>query len=375
MRKWIKRIYFLIVLIGSRIFQVNTIRNNRIVYFASFTEDLLPIIKELNQQTNYEVILFYHPRIEQYIQNIPITKKFKQSNAGVLNELFYFSTSKWIIVDTYYLIFNGIKKRKSQKIIQTWHAAGALKKFGLEDQALVHATDAEIKQFKKVYNSFDYVLTGSEIMGDIFKSSFGIHDDQLLKIGLPRLDQYSDIDAMNRLRKKYKEDLQIPKEKLLLLYVPTFREYELSIAKIPIDFSQLNEEWAPLVKLHPAVRMSQFIDFITAEDTTKLMIAADVVITDYSSLAMEASFLQKPVLFFAYDFEDYNEKKGLIDKYDKAVNNQIYDNEASLLHALNTKEYELSIEMNRIWNEYNKGNAAEKLVNIITETNNDSSML
>lgn len=365
MRKWIKRIYFLIVLVGSRIFQINKLRKNRIVYFASFVEDLIPIVKKLNQDTTFEIILFYHPRIEQHIINMQVSKKYRQSNIGVIKELFYLSTSKWIIVDTYYLILGGIKKRSSQKVIQTWHAAGALKKFGLEDQAIIHATDAEIKQFKKVYRSFDYILTGSDTMGDIFKNSFGITNNQLLKIGLPRMDQYSDLCEVNELKSKYKQELNIPTDKLLALYVPTYRENKLSIAELPVDFSQLNDEWIPMVKLHPAVELLQPIDFISTEDTTKLMIAADVIITDYSSLAMEASYLQKPVLFFAYDKDQYNREKGLIPKYEEAVNYQIYENPTSLLHALNNKQYKLPVEMNKIWNKYNNGNAAEQLVNIM----------
>lgn len=365
MRKWIKRIYFLIVLIGSKFFQLFPIRKKQLVYFASFTEDLIPMINQLKKDTDFDIFLFYHPRIEKQIQDLPVTKKFKQSNAGVINELFYLSTSKWIIVDTYYLILGGIKKRNSQTIIQTWHAAGALKKFGLEDKALVHANKNEIKQFKRVYRSFDYILTGSDKMGEIFKRSFDIRDNQLLKIGLPRMDQYSDTDVMNQLKNQYKKELSIPEDRLLLLYVPTYRESELSIAKLPVDFSHLTDEWIPLVKLHPAVQMTQPIEFITSVDTTKLMIAADVIVTDYSSLAMEASYLQKPVLFFPYDQEVYDKEKGLIDDYEIAVNKQIYKDETTLLHALNTKRYELPVEMNKIWNEYNKGNSTEKLVKII----------
>lgn len=365
MREWIKRIYFLIVLVGSRFFQINKLRNNRIVYFASFVEDLIPIVEKLNQNTNFEIILFYHPRIEKHIINLKVSKKYRQSNIGVIKELFYLSTSKWIIVDTYYLILGGMKKRSSQTVIQTWHAAGALKKFGLEDQALIHATDSEINQFKKVYHSFDYILTSSDKMGDIFKNSFGVTNDQLLKIGLPRMDQYSDLNEMNQLKSKYKQELRIPVNKLLALYVPTYREYALSIAKLPIDFSELNDEWIPIVKLHPAVQLLEPLDFVSTEDTTKLMIAADVIITDYSSLAMEASYLQKPVLFFAYDKDQYNQEKGLISKYEEAVNYQIYENASSLLHALNNKQYKLPVEMNRIWNKYNNGNAAEQLVNIM----------
>lgn len=344
------------------------IDSKKVVYYASFTEDLVPIIEVINQKTNYKVVLIYHPRIEGEIKQINVFHKYPHANKNVLKELYHLMTSKFIIVDTYYLILGGLKKKKGQLVIQTWHASGALKKFGLEDKALANMKLSEINQYKKVYSSFDYILVASDKMGGIFKRSFNVKDDQLLKIGLPRMDAYFQKEVIDARRKKTREELQIQANEKMVLYVPTYRENEQTISELPIDFSELRGGFYPVVKLHPVIQTTFNSRLLSERGTEDLLVASDIVITDYSSLAIEASLLNKPILFYAYDEEKYNDEKGLIDDYDEAINFQKYDTNQALIDAINTDKLIAPEKMNGIWNSYNDGKSALHLIEWMENT-------
>lgn len=363
MRKLIKTIYIFIIFIFNKVFHLFlSVYNKRVVFFASFPDDVIPIIFELNKKTDYEIILFYHPRIKNEVSRLPINKMYPQSNKRVIRELFYLKTSKWIIVDTYYLILGKFTKKKGQTIIQTWHASGALKKFGLEDQSIQQFSNKEIDQFKQVYQSFDFVLTGSDIMGEIFMRSFGISENQLLKVGLPRMDKYANQTWVLETRKKIRLKHCVTEGNQVVLYAPTFRKNQPTIDSLPISFDNLSDPRIPWVALHPNVTIIENSPYIVYEDIGDLLIAADVVITDYSSLAFEASFLNKPVLFYTYDLEEYKRQTGLIENFETAVNHQIFQDNESLIKAINNMTYQSSEHLNMKWNCYNRGESTEIIV-------------
>lgn len=334
----------------------------KVVFYASFAEDLVPIVDELNRTTNDKIILVYHPRIEKNISDIKVFRKFPHSNKNVLKELYHLMTARFIIVDTYYLILGGLKKKKKQTIIQTWHASGALKKFGLEDKALEGMKGSEIDQYKKVYHAFDYVLVASDKMGDIFQRSFDIKEEQLLKFGLPRMDAYFEEGLIAVKREQVRTRLQLSQEVLMVLYVPTYRDHEQVLSKLPIDFSGLKKEFQAFVKLHPVIQTTFDSAYLLTEKTEDLLVASDLVITDYSSLAIEASLLGKPTYFYTYDQAKYDADKGLIDGYEEAVNFQNYAANEALINAINQKKSHSSTKMNEIWNTYNDGKSAKRLV-------------
>lgn len=361
-RTIIKTLYLNILAIFSLIFQFTKVRKNKITIYVTFQEDIDPILKQIPDR--FDVVVIYHPKLENYIKGYKY-HNFSQSNKGVIKELYHLSTSRWIIVDTYYLILAGIKKKKGQKLIQTWHAAGALKKFGLQDHSLKNASDKAIKQYKRVYNTFDYVLVGSNVMENIFKKSFGLSDSKFLRIGLPRMDKYKTLN-----RKKENDTIRklhgVPVEKIVVSYVPTYRDYEMVVHELPIDFSALDERYQCFVKLHPAVNLKSQNKWDTKMTTTELLLISDIIITDYSSLAIEASFLNVPVLFYNYDLEEYDEKRGLVDNYFEFIDSEVIRTNEELMKRIN-ETLTPNEKLNQRWNEYNNGDATSRLIKFIDE--------
>ncbi|QUR93825.1 CDP-glycerol glycerophosphotransferase family protein [Macrococcoides canis] len=362
MRSIIKASYLKILAIFTLVFKFNKVSNNKITIYVTFLEDIEPILKQIPGK--FEVVLIYHPKLEKDIKAYNYFS-FPQSNKGVVRELYHLSTSKWIIVDTYYLILAGIKKKKGQKLIQTWHAAGALKKFGLQDHSLKNATEKTIKQYKLVYNTFDYVLVGSKAMENIFKKSFGLSDSNFLRIGLPRMDKYKKLNRKNE-NDAIRKQFGIPEEKIVVSYVPTYRDYEMVLRELPVDFSTLDDRYQCFVKLHPAVKLKTRNKWYTEMTTTELLLISDVIITDYSSLAMEASFLNIPVLFYNYDIDEYDEKRGLVDNYFEYIDSESIQTNDVLLKRLGDTLIP-NETLNKRWNEYNNGDATSRLIKFISE--------
>ena len=135
-----------------------------------------------------------------------------------------------VITDNYFLMTSVLNRRPQTTCIQVWHANGSLKKFGLEDVTNQNRPASDISRFKKVYRSFDFVTVGSDAMADVFKKSFGIRDGQLLKTGIPLTDVYYE---------EHKPELKHKWPKKIILYAPTFRDYDMQSFRLPFTEEQL----------------------------------------------------------------------------------------------------------------------------------------
>ncbi|MCY7814325.1 CDP-glycerol glycerophosphotransferase family protein [Bacillus haynesii] len=277
---------------------------------------------------------------------------------------------KFVLTDNYFLLTSVLNKRPQTTCIQIWHASGALKKFGLEDIGNRYRSAGDIKRFKKVYRSFDYIAVGSEKMADIFKRSFGVEDDRFLRTGVPLTDEYFHAG---------KQTADRPDQKVIL-YAPTYRDYCLTSVRLPFSKEQLSGElkgeFLLLVKLHPAVR--EQITFEEHEGLIKdvsdvplkdLLMESDILISDYSSVAFEYALLNKPILFFTYDMAEYNEKRGLIDNFEAVIPGKACMDSEMLLKEIkemsDTKE-----EIKRFaqeWHQYSTGDASMRLLNFMSE--------
>lgn len=126
-----------------------------------------------------------------------------------------------------------------------------------------------------------------------------------------------------------------------------------------------------LVKLHPAVLHhisasfeSELIKNVSDMRLHDLLKAADILITDYSSVPFEFALLNKPIFFFTYDLEEYDRKRGLIDNYTSAIPGKACHDSEALLEEMTKKPFRAE-EMKRFsdkWNMYSDGNSSEALL-------------
>src|SRR5699024_2754624 len=164
-----------------------------------------------------------------------------------------------------------------------------------------------------------------------------------------------------------------PSNKKVLLYVPTYREHE---SKVPIDFNNLQKElgkdWLILVKAHPhdtklAEKLRQEKNIVTEfYDLTleELLTNVDYLLTDYSSIAFEYPLanLSGKILFFWYDYEEYEKEVGIEKKFLKKIPGPVVKTEKELIAALKEDKVQDLSSFNNYWNEYVDGSAGRQLI-------------
>ncbi len=338
----------------------------------------------ISRQSNKETLDFslIRKKMEEVypeIQNVILTKKIED---GIFNkigyafhmirQMYHISTSKVVILDGYCIVASALKHKKETKIIQIWHALGAIKKFGYQSIGTEAGTDKLTAKIMCMHKNYDYVLAPSKITATHFKEAFGVQDEQIKYIGLPRIDYIltKDEQVNKRLYGEYPE----LKEKINILYVPTFRKGE----KIQLDelVEKINtDKYNLIIKIHPLdienykykERNGVIYDkYFSSYDWLKIV---DRVITDYSSLAMETALLDIPVYFYTYDIEKYKKNPGLnFDFENEEIGKYVALNVEDLLKKIEEK-YDHNI-LNTFVSKYvsvNKNNCVEELIQFMKE--------
>lgn len=239
-------------------------------------------------------------------------------------------------------------KPKHTFYFNTWHGT-PLKKMGTD-------ISKENKSFStKSKSSIDIMTAQSDFEADIFSRVFGIERNKFLMCGLPRNDVLAQYTEKQRC--EIKQKLGLPENKRIILYAPTFREYErddkLNCTLVPpMDIkkweSELKSEYCLLFRAHYEVSSMMNIeetDFVKNMTNypvlSDLMIAADILITDYSSIMFDFSIMDKPIFHFCYDYDKYQSKRGMYfdvrDQFDGA------DNEQTLIDKLKNVDYDVEL--------------------------------
>ena len=229
----------------------------------------------------------------------------------MITQMKHIASSKAVVLDGYCITACVLNPKPETKIIQMWHAVAAIKRFGYQTIGLEGGHSSTVAEVLCMHRNYDYVMCCSEATGKIFCEAFRTTEDHLLYMGLPRLDR---LQASGK--EKLREELGIPKEKEILLYVPTFRRGQ----KIPlqdligaVDLSR----FTLVIRLHPLdeppeeLRGMPGVIIDTEHSTQRWLRACDRIITDYSALAAEASITGKPLYYYIYDIESYERSVGL----------------------------------------------------------------
>ena len=223
--------------------------------------------------------------------------------------------------------------RKKQIYLQCWHGT-PLKKLGWDldktDNAL--NTTKELKgKYLTEAKKITYLVSPSRFATEKFISAFNLRklkkEDCIIEKGYPRNDflyNYEDEDIQRIKRELNIEDIN----KKVILYAPTWRDnqYEAGVGytyKTEVDFDllqkELGQDYIILFRAHYFVANSFDFDkykgFIynvsNIDDINELYVVSDMLITDYSSVFFDYANLKRPVIFYMYDLDMYeNDMRG-----------------------------------------------------------------
>ncbi len=220
-----------------------------------------------------------------------------------------------------------IKKRNDQVYIQTWHGT-PFKKIGFDVEYADTNAMCGLSELRKKNlieaKRYSYMLSPSKFCTQKFISSFNLKalgkEDIIIEKGYPRNDflfRYSQEDC-----KRVKDILGIKSDKKIALYAPTWRDdhhitgvgyvYDLGINFKKLQ-EELHEDYIILFRSHYFIAnkfdFSEYNGFIIDtseyEDVNELYIISDILITDYSSVFFDYANLKRPIIFYMYDLDKY----------------------------------------------------------------------
>ncbi|GCD45440.1 bifunctional glycosyltransferase family 2 protein/CDP-glycerol:glycerophosphate glycerophosphotransferase [Streptomyces paromomycinus] len=278
-------------------------------------------------------------------------------------------------------------KRPETTYIQTWHGS-ALKRMGFDEPRMKLKTRAAKADFQKVLDRFDHFLVRSEHDVRTLANAFRLRDEVLLRSGYPRNDalvatRRAEEAGGARERGPLAEELGIGADKTVLLYAPTFRANPNGSVRgfeLPFDVDEFAERFGDrfvlLMRSHylnnvvlpPSVR-GKVIDVTGYHDITPLLQLADGMITDYSSVMFDYALLDRPMLFFAYDYEEYaNEARGTYFDLKEKAPGPVLETAEELfaaiegLKAADDGHREARRRFTAEFGEYDQGDAARQIV-------------
>lgn len=262
------------------------------------------------QNENYQMIWLVRDDREKH----SLPEGIIPCRSGSVQAVFHLATAK-VWVDNCRKYFRY--KKKNQQYIQTWHGF-ALKR--IEKDVADNLGARYVKSAKKDSDAIDLILSDSQFMTKIYRNTFW-YDGKIVEWGSPRNDMLIDADIRAKNKKAIHDYFSIPQEHKIVLYAPTFRANG-SLEPYHIDLERVKEacakkfgaEFVAFVRLHPNVsEKSKDLDFdwscnvdVTRyPDMQMLLSAADVVISDYSSLMFDFALSGQPCFQFATDILAY----------------------------------------------------------------------
>ena len=297
----------------------------RIIYFfiKIFTKQKNKITLLSRQSDDLSIDYTLLKKELEKIEGIEIKvmcKKIPQSILGKIEYCFYLikrmyhiSTSKVCIVDGYNIEICVLKHKKNMKIIQIWHALGAIKKFGYQVIGKEEGSNKKIAQIMNMHSNYDCITCASNATKEIYSEAFNTEKNKIKILGMPRLDYI--LESGGEIDNKIKlllDEYKFLKNKKTILYAPTFRKNTKMDLKELIN-SVDKEKYNLIIRLHPLDDSNIPAEFLIDNkfSTLDLIKLSDYVITDYSAIAFETAALNKQLYFFLYDWDQYVNARGL----------------------------------------------------------------
>ncbi|MCH5304647.1 MAG: CDP-glycerol glycerophosphotransferase family protein [Ruminococcus sp.] len=321
------------------------VQPNKITFFSARREDLSGnfefVYNKIKDDKNLDINFLFNTKSFRYM-----TRKEIDDFAEVC------ATSKVIILDEYTPQIHLIDLKPETKVIQLWHACGAFKTFGFTRIGKPKGSP----QATRMHRSYDYVTVSSEFCRKCHSEGFGISTKNIIPTGIARTDIFFDEEYKNNFREQFYSEHPNFKDKKIILFAPTFRGDLKQSARYPMELFDLHEvcetlgeDYAVIIKHHPFITekhpipeeyKDRVIDLSESTEINDLLFISDVIISDYSSLVFEASLLNIPMLFYAYDLQAYIKSRDFYFDFKLYIPGKICTSLYTLLQAIKEEDFE-----------------------------------
>jgi CDP-ribitol ribitolphosphotransferase / teichoic acid ribitol-phosphate polymerase len=266
---------------------------------------------------------------------------------------YHLATSKFIVLDDFYPLVYPLKIRKNAELVQLWHAVGAFKTFGFSRIGRPGGPSPKSKN----HRNYTKAIVSSKNVAKHYAEGFGIDIEKVIATGIPRTDVFFDEEYKKKMRETLYREYPFLKEKKVIMFAPTFRGNGQQSAHYPMEmlnlkklYEQLKDEYVFLLKIHPFVKnhvsipyeyRDFFYDFSHYREINDLLFVTDLLITDYSSVCFEFALLNKPMIFFGFDVEDYVRKRDFYYEYQSFIPGTLVRTTEEIIETIQTGNYKM----------------------------------
>lgn len=243
------------------------------------------------------------------------------------------ATAQYVFLNDASNVVSCLPLRPETKVVQLWHGCGAFKKWGMSTADLIFGGSREEILRHPFYKNLSLVTVSSPEVVWAYEEAMVLQDEPgvVQPMGVSRTDVFFDDEYLDASCAKIRQLVPDRRDKKIIVYAPTFRG-RVAQAEGPaaLDLGRmkaaLGDSHILLIKHHPFVKerppipeeCADFAFDVSDEiGINELICGADLVISDYSSLVFEYSLFERPMVFFAYDREDYADWRGFYYDYEE----------------------------------------------------------
>lgn len=284
---------------------------------------------------------------------------------------YHMATSGHIFLNDNFMPMAYMRLSPETTVVQLWHGMGSFKKFGGSSE-----TDpALLKELKMVNEKVNHILASAEGIRDNYAEAFCVPKEKVITIGCPQVDYYFRPHDLQKKRAALEKQFPELKGKKLALYAPTFRgEEERDKALLShFDFDwfrkECGEEYCLAVRLHPQIQSSavpaDVPDLTGYPNVRELLLLTDLLIADYSSIAVEYALLERPILLYAFDKKWYlDQDRGFYYDYEETAPGPILETMEELTDCVRKKKWDIAKgrAFARLHNDYFDDQSARRVV-------------
>lgn len=252
------------------------------------------------------------------MEQVTICHRFRHGGDGLirfaadqLRSMRYLATSRACVVDAYWPAVSLLHHRKGLTVVQIWHSVGKIKKSGYQTLDTASGRNGKLARALRMHRNYTYIITGGTAWTPAYLASFDTTPDKLRPYGLPRVDWLLRQESM---RPAFEEKYPELRGKTIVLYAPTYRTYDINPQDELLPLFD-GDKYALICRFHPnqhfAGQLPESVRRYEEGDTFEWMTCCDYLITDYSSLSLEAAVLDKRIYYYLFDHDRYLSENGL----------------------------------------------------------------
>jgi|GEM_PF-278883 len=331
------------------------VKDNKVVFVETKYNEITPSFQNIFNKLVKEYDLELH---SHFFKDGKITKK--EALVRYYDFIRDSADAKYIIENDGSDIFPITGKRKETKVLNTWHGCGAFKKFGYSTRELVFGdTPKNMDRFPS-YGKIDLFTVSSDEVRWAYAEAMNKKDnDSFIKAtGVSRTDVFFDKEFIEKAFEHLYSIMPSAKDKKIILYSPTFRgRVKTAIMPDMLDvrmfMDNFKDEYVLITKHHPLVKnrpkipaeCSDFArDLTNSMSIEELLCISDICISDYSSLIFEYSLFERPMLFYAFDLDDYDDWRGFYYSYDEFTPGPICTNNEEMIDYIKNIDERFDVE-------------------------------